>query len=120
VLGPFPDATYLRGFAQLGQGDTLVLYTDGITECPHHRTGEEFGLPRLQTLIRRHAHLPAAEIVQTVFHAVASFAGSSTPVDDQTVVVVRRPAPVTATPSADGATPSPPPPPARRAPRKPR
>jgi len=92
VLGPFPDAAYLRGFAQLGPGDLLVLYTDGITECHHHRTGEEFGLVRLQTLIRRHAALPAAEITQAVFHAVASYAGSSNPVDDQTLVVVRRPA----------------------------
>jgi sigma-B regulation protein RsbU (phosphoserine phosphatase) len=123
VLGPFPDATYLRGFAQLGQGDTLVLYTDGITECHHHRTGEEFGLPRLQTLIRRHAHLPAAEIVQTVYHAVASFAGSSTPVDDQTVVVVRRPAPPASQPPGEaGAGPLLPQPPAapsrtRRSPR---
>jgi len=108
VLGPFPDATYLRGFAQLGPGDTLVLYTDGITECHHHRTDEEFGLPRLQTLVRRHAALSAAEICQTIFHAVSSFAGTSSPVDDQTVVIVRRPAAVspkaeaTAAPQADG------------------
>ena len=38
VLGPSPNATYLRGFAQLRPGDMLVLYTDGITECHHHRT----------------------------------------------------------------------------------
>jgi serine phosphatase RsbU (regulator of sigma subunit) len=91
VLGPFPDATYLREFAQLRSGDALVLYTDGITECHHHRTGEEFGLSRLQALVKRHAALPAAEICQMVFHAVSSFAGTSTPVDDQTVVIVRRP-----------------------------
>jgi serine phosphatase RsbU (regulator of sigma subunit) len=101
VLGPFPDATYLRGFAQLEPGDVLVLYTDGITECRHHRNGEEFGLPRLQALIKRHAKLPAVELTQTIFHAVSSFAGSSSPVDDQTVVVVRRPVPE---PAADPAT----------------
>ncbi len=96
VLGPFPDATYLRGFAQLSPGDVLVLYTDGITECRHHRSGEEFGLPRLQTLVKRHAALPAVELAQTIFHAVSSFAGSSSPVDDQTIVVVRRPLPAPA------------------------
>ena len=106
VLGPFPDATYLRGFVQLAPGDLLVLYTDGITECHHHRSGEEYGLARLQTLIRRHAKLPAAEIVQSVFHAVSSFAGKSTPVDDQTVVIVRRPAPAEA-PSVSTVTASP-------------
>jgi serine phosphatase RsbU (regulator of sigma subunit) len=105
VLGPFPDATYLRGFAQLGPGDTLVLYTDGITECHHHRTGEEFGLARLQTLVRRHAKLPATEITQTIFHAVSSFAGSSTPADDQTVLIVRRPVAAEAVEGPNAASP---------------
>lgn len=92
VLGPSPDASYRRGFGCLRAGDTLVLYTDGITECHDHRSGEEFGLRRLQTLVARHATKSANEIVQAVFRAVARFAGTSTPVDDQTVVVVRRPA----------------------------
>jgi serine phosphatase RsbU (regulator of sigma subunit) len=93
VLGPSPDAAYVRGFAQLQPGDTLVLYTDGITECSHHRTEEEFGVARLQSIVRRHAALPLTEVVRTIFSAVASYAGSSTPVDDQTVVIVRRPGP---------------------------
>lgn len=93
VLGPSPDATYLRGFAQLQPGDVMVLYTDGITECHHHQTGEEFGLQRLERLVARHADEPAAEIVQKIFQAVSRYAATSTPEDDQTVVVVRRPAP---------------------------
>jgi serine phosphatase RsbU (regulator of sigma subunit) len=97
VLGPFPDAVYSRGFARLEPGDTMVFYTDGITECHHHRTGEEFGLQRLQALVKRQAALSSAEICQSIFHAVSSFAGTSIPVDDQTVVIVRRPAPAPAT-----------------------
>jgi len=92
VLGPSPDATYHRGFARLLPGDVLVLYTDGLTECFHHRTGEQFGEERLQRLVRRHADRPAAEIVQAVFRAMSRFAGTPVPADDQTVVVVRRPA----------------------------
>ena len=99
VLGPSPDATYRRGFAQLQPGETLVLYTDGITECPHHTSGEEFGVARLQRLIIKHAHLPAKEIVDTVFRAVARFAGATIPSDDQTLVVVRRPLPVATLPA---------------------
>jgi sigma-B regulation protein RsbU (phosphoserine phosphatase) len=91
VLGPSPDATYLRGFAQLLPGDTLVLYTDGITECHHHRNGEEFGVERLQRLVRRYADRPAAEVVQTVFQAVSRYAAASAPEDDQTLVLVKRP-----------------------------
>jgi sigma-B regulation protein RsbU (phosphoserine phosphatase) len=91
VLGPSPDATYRRGFAKLEPGDILVMFTDGITECHHHASGEEFGVGRLQTLVRRHAHRPAAEIVQTIFQATSRFAGTAIPADDQTLVIVRRP-----------------------------
>ncbi|HUK12956.1 MAG TPA: PP2C family protein-serine/threonine phosphatase [Thermoanaerobaculaceae bacterium] len=91
VLGPSPDATYRRGFAQLDPGEALVLYTDGITECHHHASGEEFGISRLQTIVRRHAHRKAEEIVQTIFQATSRYAGDATPEDDQTVVIVRRP-----------------------------
>jgi sigma-B regulation protein RsbU (phosphoserine phosphatase) len=90
VLGPSPGALYQRGFARLAPDDVLVLYTDGITECTHHATGEEFGLSRLQRLVRRHAARPAAEIVDLVFQAVSRYAGSGHPDDDQTLVVVRR------------------------------
>ncbi|HQT96173.1 MAG TPA: PP2C family protein-serine/threonine phosphatase [Thermoanaerobaculaceae bacterium] len=90
VLGPSPNATYLRGFAQLRAGDILVLYTDGITECHHHRSDEEFGLARLQRLVARHAGRPASEIVQTVFQAVSRYAATAIPEDDQTLVVVKR------------------------------
>ncbi len=90
VLGPSPNATYLRGFGQVRPGDILVLYTDGITECHHHRNDEEFGIARLQRLVARHAGRPAVEIVQTVFQAVSRFAARATPEDDQTLVVVKR------------------------------
>ena len=93
VLGPSPNATYLRGFAQLLPDDILVLYTDGITECHHHRTDEEFGVARLQRLVARHADRPAGEIVQTIFQAVSRYAATPIPEDDQTLVIVKRPSP---------------------------
>ncbi len=91
VLGVSPDASYLRGFARLEPGDILALYTDGITECRHHRTDEEFGVARLVRLVRRHMDRPATEVVQAIFQAAASFAGHAVPDDDQTVVVIRWP-----------------------------
>jgi serine phosphatase RsbU (regulator of sigma subunit) len=92
VLGPVPDARYARGFAHLGPGDVLVMYTDGITECRNPKTDEEFGLQRLQSVVRRNASRPAAEIVRAVFTAVARYSGLETPEDDQTLVIVSRPA----------------------------
>ena len=91
VLGPSPNATYRRGFAQLEPGDILVMYTDGITECRHHRTDEEFGVARVQRLVARHGDRPASEIVQTVFQAVSRYAATPVPEDDQTLVLIKRP-----------------------------
>jgi sigma-B regulation protein RsbU (phosphoserine phosphatase) len=93
VMGPLEKVSYVRGFVHLEPGDVLVMYTDGITECFHHRTGEEFGIERLVRLVRRHRHKPAKEIVRLVFDATRSFAGEPSPSDDQTLVVVRRLAP---------------------------
>lgn len=90
VLGPSEKASYVRGFVRLEPGDVLVMYTDGITECTHHRTGEEFGINRLIRLVRRHRKASSKAIVRTIFDAAASFSGEAKPVDDQTVVVVRR------------------------------
>ena len=93
VLGPSPDARYLRGFAHLEPGAVLVLYTDGITECRSRRSDREFGIEKLQSLVRRHADRPAAEIVQVIFEPADRHSGLATPEDDQTVVIVRRPPP---------------------------
>ncbi|MCS7182572.1 MAG: PP2C family protein-serine/threonine phosphatase [Thermoanaerobaculum sp.] len=90
VLGPSDKAAYVRGFVKLEPGDLLLMYTDGITECLHHRTGEEFGVERLVRLVRRHRQQPARQIVRMIFDATASFSGETTPADDQTVVVVKR------------------------------
>ncbi len=102
VLGPMPDAAYLRGFARLEPGATLVMYTDGITECHGHRAGEEFGVQRLQRLVRKLKHRPAQEIVREVFAALDRFSGRTVPDDDQTLVVVRRPATAPSTPEGNG------------------
>lgn len=92
VLGPMPDAAYLRGFARLEPGATLVMYTDGVTECYSERLGEEFGVPRLQRIVRKLKRRPSQDIVEQVFAALDRFSGSNAPDDDQTLVVVRRPA----------------------------
>ena len=90
VLGPTPDATYTRGFAKLEAGDLVCLYSDGITEA-HNARDEEFGLERLQRLVKANRHRSAKEIGREVLARVAKW-GSRDP-DDRTVVIVKAVAP---------------------------
>jgi sigma-B regulation protein RsbU (phosphoserine phosphatase) len=86
VLGPTPDATYTRGFAKLDPGDLMCLYTDGIVEA-HNDDGEEFGLERLQRLVKANRQKSAREIGEAVLGKVARWGSAAQ--DDRTVVIVK-------------------------------
>jgi len=73
----------------LAEGDVLVLVTDGFFEW-QDAAQEEFGIPRLQEVIRAARHLPASEIIASLHEAVLRFAGGTTQMDDLTAVVVKR------------------------------
>jgi sigma-B regulation protein RsbU (phosphoserine phosphatase) len=86
VLGPTPDATYTRGYAKLDPGDLLCLYTDGIVEA-HNEKDEEFGLERLQRIVKANRHRTSQEIGQEVLAKVAKWGREGE--DDRTVVIVK-------------------------------
>ncbi len=86
VLGPTPDATYVRGFTRLEPGDLLCMYSDGIVEA-HDARDREFGMHRLMRLVRAHRDQSAQEIVQEVLAAVKKFGRAGE--DDRTVVIVK-------------------------------
>lgn len=70
-------------------GDVLVLATDGIIEA-RSRGNELFGQHRLEQLIQKKADAPAAKIVAAVRDAVQAFSPDGPPLDDMTMVVVKR------------------------------
>jgi sigma-B regulation protein RsbU (phosphoserine phosphatase) len=72
----------------LASGDTLVLYTDGVVE-PTNTGEEEFGVARLETVVRDHAGAPAAALVDRVVDAARRFSGKHEFDDDVTLVVVK-------------------------------
>jgi sigma-B regulation protein RsbU (phosphoserine phosphatase) len=73
---------------QLNPGDTLVLYTDGVTEAANH-AGEQLGIDRLAGIVRDNAALTAERIVQNIWKAVNAFTDGIQPVDDTTFVVAK-------------------------------
>ena len=88
-LGLFPAPRYFEQVIQLGAGDLLAFYTDGITESAN-REGDLFGRDRLAALLQqeRDRGTPAAEVCDSVLRAARRFRGGA-PDDDQTVVVIR-------------------------------
>ena len=86
VLGVFPDAVYEERNVELGPGDRLVLYTDGITEATAP-DGDEYGEDRLAAAIDRHAGVLAPELTSALFNDVLTFSRGSLN-DDATIVSV--------------------------------
>ncbi|MFH1143995.1 MAG: GAF domain-containing SpoIIE family protein phosphatase [Candidatus Eisenbacteria bacterium] len=89
VLGYSRQVAFEVGETDLGRGDLLVLYTDGIAEARGPR-GEEFGIERLERVLRSSIAESAATQVGTVLDAVRSFSGSDQFEDDLTLVILKR------------------------------
>jgi serine phosphatase RsbU (regulator of sigma subunit) len=73
----------------LAPGDTLVLFSDGVTEA-QGSDGEEFGEARLLDVLRQVADTPVAAVIDRIFHEIDVFAGQAPQFDDITMLVVRR------------------------------
>ena len=88
-LGLMPDATYSVSETTMGAGDTLVLYTDGITEAAN--TDEEmFERERLVEVCREHRGEPPEELAGSIHSAVDAFVDGQPYHDDRTLIILRR------------------------------
>jgi sigma-B regulation protein RsbU (phosphoserine phosphatase) len=89
ALGMLPEATYFEQSVELADGDTLIVFSDGLTEATNDRD-EFFGDERMQ------AHLPvpprtsAKDIGTRLVAAVDEFVGDARPHDDLSLIVLRR------------------------------
>ena len=88
VLGPNPDARYRRGYARLGPGDLLVLYTDGIIERASS-ADQQFGEGPFRQLLREGRDKPPEQLVEDIFSS-ADVHGTGSWGDDATLVIVKR------------------------------
>ena len=87
-LGLLPSATYTVAPVEMGPGDLLCLYSDGITEC-ESLDGEEYGQERLEDFLRSRRERPLSEIVDGIDAEVRRFGAGLPQGDDQTVVLIR-------------------------------
>jgi sigma-B regulation protein RsbU (phosphoserine phosphatase) len=87
VIGLFDEWTCTVSESRIAPGDTLVIFTDGVTEAMRGED-EEFGEDRLFDTIRAHVHEPPAAVLSSTVSRVKAFSGS-TQSDDLTLVVAR-------------------------------
>ena len=87
-IGMFDRATCAVSPAKLTAGDILVLYTDGVTEA-NNSLGEEFGMERLSTLIRRGHTLSADGLMNHILESVTDFSRDVGFDDDATILIVK-------------------------------
>jgi sigma-B regulation protein RsbU (phosphoserine phosphatase) len=87
-LGMFCTSTYPGRKIQLEHGNSLILYTDGLTEA-RNRTSQEYGAPRLIDLLRADGASPQAKIT-TMLTDLKAFTDANRPHDDLSIMVVQR------------------------------
>ena len=87
VLGLFEHWECSLAEVLLAPGDTLVMYTDGVTEA-ESPGGEEFGEDRLIETLRCLRHLPVPMLLETLVDTVQKFSDGKQ-ADDITLVIAR-------------------------------
>ncbi len=88
-LGMFSTSRYTVQRVRLERGDSLLLYTDGISEAVN-ASGAEYGAGRLSNIAgERHGWVPQ-ELAAACMKDVQSYSSGRKQVDDQTLMVVHR------------------------------
>ncbi len=89
AIGIDEDARYTAGMIELSPGDSVVMYTDGITEAMSP-TDELFGEEAVMALLRQHGDRAPQALVDALVTAVTDFAAGRSQADDITCLALRR------------------------------
>ena len=88
MLGVFPDAAFPEESVVLAPGDSLVTFSDGVTDALAP-DGDDFGIDRLLQSAAAHRGDRPARLLAGLFATVKEFCGSAPPSDDVTMAVMR-------------------------------
>ena len=89
-IGVVPEERYVQNSLAVGPGDSLLVFSDGITEA-RNAAGEDFGLERLCRLLEpgSRANLPPAIMLQALRGEQRRFTGGGPGTDDLTALMVK-------------------------------
>lgn len=80
-LGLYPDKEYKESKIKIEKGDTIILYTDGVTELLNEQK-IQFGSGRLKEKLQNLGNLPPTEIVSNLEKDLEDFRGDHPQADD--------------------------------------
>lgn len=89
IVGAFEGMDYGEDTLQLEQGDTLVMFTDGVTEAMD-TAYNEFGAERLDSILRQQSGANSQQIIEAVKAGIKEFVGDAEQSDDITMLVIKR------------------------------
>ena len=87
-VGLIPEACFVSETVQLEPEDTLILFSDGITEAEDPEENQ-FGVPRLSELLAGHENTPLDELKKLILDEVDGFCRGAAQLDDITVLIAR-------------------------------
>ena len=89
VVGLFPDIEYEQATVTLEEGDTLVAYTDGVTEAENSYE-EDYGIPRLREFVLRKSRIGNPDrLIDSVFDELEEWSPGGEASDDRTLLVAQ-------------------------------
>jgi phosphoserine phosphatase RsbU/P len=87
-VGLVPEAEYTAACVKLEPGDTLVLFSDGVTEAMDP-DDEMFGMTRLKEVLKDKHNVPLEHLQKCVLESVENFVRGARQADDVTLLLVR-------------------------------
>lgn len=88
VTGVLSDAEYEKGVIELEEGDSILLYSDGVTDAMNDQS-QRFGREKLEYALQEVGEMPAQQGIDTLLDRLAQHRGDQDPNDDITIVLVR-------------------------------
>jgi diguanylate cyclase (GGDEF)-like protein len=94
-IGVLPDEVYVEVCVPIGPGDSLLVYSDGITEACN-AGGEQYGQERLIAAFEagRAAALVPFALLDSIQQTLKGFTGGAPALDDQSAIIVEWPSQV--------------------------
>ena len=87
-VGLVPEAEYVSACVKLEPGDTLILFSDGVTEAMDPAE-ELYGVPRLREVLTGQSECALDKLQKSILESVENFSKGAHQADDLTLLIVR-------------------------------